>query len=406
MKIPDGRPGTDHADIPTLYNTRLLAYGAAGFSMTDQEPLRGCPRRYAAQYVDDTMVKPAVDLPLSYGRAIHEALRVMEEDAIGPDEALKRVWLPELDLTVYAEALGDLTRYVERGGPLTTKATVAVEEDVGAELYVDEDFGPVWYAAIADAVLIDPSEPAFVGFVDYKTNRAPVSRAQAMQDSQFIGLAWVISRRAGTWLEVANPTVVGYLEAIKFNYTLELAFEDWRLEQFEAWATAIARRILRDEDARPVLNAGCSWCGIRWSCPAWKKLPGKGQTLMARQHLARTDLEGALAWRAEAAETGRNLDAGIKDVDALVAEKAHVEGPFRANGHVFAEVEDWRDEFDAEELAKVLGSAFPSIVAVGKTKLDQFVRNHPEFGPAVEACRRPYLAGSKLSKKKALEERS
>ena len=152
MLIPLGPPESPAAGYPTLYPTRLRAYGAA----PPFDEVRGCPALYKARYVDNEIVRIAEHgSPLEFGGAVHEALFHMEQHAVGPDEALRETWPAALGLDRWAEAVDLLEHYLERGGPMARYATLAVEVELFAELYVDDDFGPIWFGGIIDWLGVD-----------------------------------------------------------------------------------------------------------------------------------------------------------------------------------------------------------------------------------------------------------
>ena len=71
MLIPLGPEGSPADGFPTLYPTRLRAYGAA----PPFDEVRGCPALYKARYIDNEIVRIAEHgSPLEFGGAVHEAL--------------------------------------------------------------------------------------------------------------------------------------------------------------------------------------------------------------------------------------------------------------------------------------------------------------------------------------------
>ena len=199
MMIPTGPVGTDAEGYPTLYPSRLRRYGAA----PEHDRFRGCPAQYRAVYVTcacghdrqdhdgpggacggdvpmdgcaegctkwrssvPKIVQP--NNPAEFGGAVHAALFHMEEHACGPEEALQHVWSEHLDVEAFTEATELLNKYLTRGGPMTRYSTLAVEIELTAVLYEDEDFGPVYFAGVIDWLGLDINESQIVHHVDYK----------------------------------------------------------------------------------------------------------------------------------------------------------------------------------------------------------------------------------------------
>src|SRR4051794_1231366 len=176
-----------HDGVPTLSASQIRTYGAGSFRLDGYENPKGCPRQYRKKYVERVRPFEQTSMPLSYGTAIHQALQVMENEAVGPHEALERVWPADLDMTSWAEAVKDLDAYLERGGPMNLYATIANEIELSAVLYVDEEFGPVAYRGFIDWLGIDTEDPGLLHVVDYKTNRFPPSNDAVAGDVQLKG---------------------------------------------------------------------------------------------------------------------------------------------------------------------------------------------------------------------------
>lgn len=188
MMIPPGPTGTDAENYPTLYPSRLRRYGAA----PEHDRFRGCPAQYRAVYVTcacghdrDHHLPSCADCdcdrwrssvpkivqpnnPAEFGGAVHAALFHMEEHAVGPEEALQHVWSEHLDVEAFTEATELLNKYLTRGGPMTRYSTLAVEIELTALLYEDEDFGPVYFSGVIDWLGLDINEAQVVHHVDYK----------------------------------------------------------------------------------------------------------------------------------------------------------------------------------------------------------------------------------------------
>ena len=169
MQIPKGPNGH-----PTVSATQLRTYGAGGFLLDQQEQEQGCPRLYKAKYIEKRVPKTDRAYPLVYGAFVHDALFLMEEEDVTPDEALERACPVDGDPARFAVARKDLTAYLERGAsPVDRFATIAVETELTALLFVDDEYGPIYWRGFLDWLGLDPDLPNTLHFVDYKTDRTP-----------------------------------------------------------------------------------------------------------------------------------------------------------------------------------------------------------------------------------------
>lgn len=395
MRIPKRKDGEE----PCLHTQHLRTYGAGGFRLTMQEEMRGCPALYRAKYVDYRVPAGEERWQLSYGTAIHRALYLMEERAIGPEEALEQAWPADLPIELWKEAKADLNRYLERGGPMNRFGTIAVEQHLEALLYEDDEYGPVFFGGTIDWMGIDTEEPWVLHVVDYKTNRFPPSREDVKGDVQLMGYDWLVRQHWERYMgDAFQPQVVVHLDAIKYR-DVEWRFGEVDLEDWQAWASAIARRILRDEEADPKLNPGCSWCPIKLDCKAFRKLPGLGTTVAEKRAVTR--IEQLWEWRCEAAATKKALDAGIEEVDAMLKGKAEADGEFVIGDRRWYVDVDWKKEWDLQKLQALLGDRFYDVISVGIGKLDALKESlDPELADAVEHCVTKEPTGKRVKNEK------
>lgn len=375
MKIPAGPSG-----YPTLSPTQLRAYGAGGFRLSEQELPRGCPRQYKAKYVEKR-VPPQSSYELDHGRYVHLALYLMEEQGLTPDEALVAALPAGSTPESFAEARSDIDAYMERGASPTDRfATLGVELDLDAELYVDEEFGPVRIRAIIDWIGTDPDEPGVLHVVDYKTNRAPVSTADVRGDVQlkiqhFVAAQWARS------IGIENPRIVMHLDLIKFR-EVEAVFTEADIAAFRDWAEAVARAILRDGEALPVLNPNCDLCPVRGDCPAYEGLPAAAQGMLTGL-AGITDDRERMAWRESANKVRLLLDKAVKAIDAEFKARAMTDGVVPLGPVEFARVEDWTEQVDLVSLHQAMGPAFYDVVSTTRNKV---AARTEEWDPADRAA--------------------
>lgn len=372
MEIP--KTGPDGAHM--LSATQLRAYGAGGFRLTQHEEGRGCPRLYRARYVE-RRVKETRPFPLRYGGMLHDALYLMEEEAISPEAALDRVFLPDFGPETYTEALRDLRKYLERGASPTDRfGTIAVETELQALLYVDEEFGPVWYRGILDWLGIDLNDPTMLHAVDYKTNRQPPKQDDVVGDVQLRSYAWLVLQNWSRWMSTRVKKLVVHLDVIKFR-EVEVRYTEEQLEEWHAWAVAVARRILRDEEAKPKTNPGCAWCPVKEDCPAFEALPLEAKDLMAGKP-AGNDQQELLEWRDSANAMRLLLEKAVDEIDARWRKIASsTPDGLRIGNQRWVDKPDWRNQVDLKGLHAAMGDPFYDVVTTSKTKVEKFVADWP-----------------------------
>lgn len=381
MRIPNGE----------LHHRHINTYGSGGVELTG-DPISGCPLLYKRRYVDrdiPDLVKPE----LSYGSAIHRALYLMEEDNVPPEDAIQQAWDTVLPLERWEEALIDMRRIVERGGPLTTLHTLAVEQELTMPLYDDPEFGPIRYGGILDVIAVDGGafdEPIPTLYLqDYKTDRGVPTRRQVENWPQGKGYALLLRANAGLWFPDAERVkIVGIYDAVK-RYPITLEYTDSQLDEFQSWAIAVSRLILRDETAEPKLNPGCTWCPVRQDCPAWNGLPGDAETLLDRLS------KGKLEFRFKQMDAARTmitrLEKMVADTKAAVIEKIKAEGPWTVG------VDTWvvkrgnrREIVDMKRVHEIMGDDFYLVAAVGLGVLDKWLDDHREVNPEWSDQQRPW----------------
>lgn len=390
MRLPSGPVGSPAEGKPTLSTSRIRSYGAAGMTMDDQEAVAGCPRLYKARWVDRSVPDTRAE-NLIYGSAVHDALYRMEAEPIGPDEALARAWPSELGPERLAEAKRDLERYLERGGPSTKYATLGVEVDLYAPLYDDPEFGEVWYSGRIDHLGVDLEDTSTLHVTDYKTNRFPPSRDAVKNDVQMQAYSWLTLRNAERWLPGKANVVVHY-DPIKW-YEIEWRYDDETLAVWHEWASAIARRILRDDRATPRVNPGCGWCPVKLNCPAYKKLSGPPEML----DVGVSSIDELVRWREKAAETRKVLDAGIRSADTAIEAYVANRGPVDVDGTMLELDSAWTSVVDTREAHRLLGQTFYDIAKLTKSAVEERVHD-PGLREAVLKLWQRMPSGTRLKR--------
>lgn len=376
--------------------SQFRTYGATDTVRLGWEVDRGCPALYKARYVDKVKKAERSSMPLEYGSMIHDVLWKMEKYDIGPEDALAKSWRPELPEEQFVEALRDLERYMERGGPMQMYGTLDVELSLEAKLYDDGKYGPVYFMGIIDWLGVDTESDRILHVVDYKTNRVPPKVEDLAGDVQLKAYAWLVRENYRKWMK-QKPLIVVHLDAIKFR-DIEMRYTDDELDEWQAWAEAVARTILRDDQGKPQLNDGCGWCPIRNDCKVILDLPQVGQTVAEKDF--GQSAEQMWKWRKEAEGVRKVLDGRIKEIDRTLEEAVAENG-----GYLEFADQVWRidrvfgNTVDVRGLYERIGDRAFEVLKTSKSALERWrKRNAPD-----ESFEELY--GRELSGEKVVKER-
>jgi len=367
---PSGR------DRIVFSTSQFRTYGATDTVRLGWEADRGCPSLYKARYVDKVRKAERSSMPLEYGSLIHDVLHKMERWNIGPEEALAKSWSTELPIAQFKEAVNDLSSYMERGGPMALYGTLDVELSLEAKLYDDGKFGPIWFMGIIDWLGVDSQSDRILHVVDYKTNRVPPKVADLAGDVQLKAYAWLVRENYRKWMK-QKPSIVVHLDAIKFH-DIEMRYTDDELDEWQAWAEAVARTILRDEKGKPQLNDGCGWCPIRNDCAVIKNLPLVGQQVAIREF--GQSPEEMWKWRNDAAGVRKVLDGRMKEIDKAL-EEAVVQngGALEFADQIWTVEQSFGNTVDSRGLYERLGDRAFELLKTSKTAVETWrKRNLPD----------------------------
>lgn len=397
MKIPVGPSG-----FPTLSPTQLRAYGAGGFTLSEQELPQGCPRQYKARYVERRVPEQS-SYELDHGRYVHKALHLMEEQGLTPDEALVAALPHGVTPEGFAEARADIEAYLERGAsPSDRFGTLGTELELDAELYVDEEFGPVRIRAILDHIAADTDYPNVLHCTDFKTNRRPATTAEVRGDVQLKTQHYVAAEWARS-IGMPSPRVVMHLDLVKFR-DVEVVFSEADIAAWRDWAEAVARAILRDETAEPVLNPHCDRCPVRGDCPAYADLPSTAERVLTGLAGIEDDAE-LLRWRDSANRFRLLLEKAVDGIDARFKERALAAGVLEVGGAEFVRDTDWATEVDLPGLHTVMQGAFYDVISTSRTKVTERTADWAVSDRAAAlACFNRVPVGHAVTRRKATRE--
>lgn len=378
-----------------LRQSHIAKYGGGVFDLIVGYDEPGCPRAYHLRYIEERPEEPSI--PRMRGTAIHEALALMEGEAMPMDQALSVSWPAALGPQTYMETLEILIHWLSR--PDDGTHTVASEIELLAPLYVDEDFGLIQVGGRIDRLAIIMDDPRLLIFDDYKSDAAPPSKSDIekwLQGYFYAYLAWYNAHR---WVgDGMTPRLRGRYVALRW-YDVERDYPETELEMFRAWAESVARRLLRDNDPQPILNPGCGRCDYRMDCPAWLELPGKGRALLER--IRNTELEAQMGLRPEANEIRLKLENFTHAIDDLARDRIPIGGSV-TSGKVEVSRGN-REQAQIESLKAVhelMGDEFYRRASMSKKALEKYGRDVPEHRGKVLGLLVKRVVGDTLTWKK------
>jgi hypothetical protein len=391
MEIPDR----------TVYPSRLRTYGTDGFRMNGVTEEAGCPRLFKLKYIERAIQEPSAYV-LEYGSLVHDALFLAEEEdlALLPaalDKAVERSDVP-LGPDAYTEAVKDLTRYMDRRDDHL--ATVAVEQHLTMPL-MEIDGVEYLMGGYIDRIAIDTDDPRTVYVVDYKTDRTPPGQAKIDANNQMTHYAAIVRGNLDKYLPGVDPEqarIVIVYDAIKW-YPVYSERPHWQMDDYVDWCKAMTRRIVADQEAKPVLNPACSWCPAKYDCPAFQALPGEGETLADRMSKT-SNLEQRVLMMQQAEMTIRALKGMVDEVVSEVK----AEAPLEVNGVRYEMVDDFATDWDLATLYEVLGEKFFDVVSVTGYKVKDVLHRYPELQGQVDACMSRYQKDRRRLKKLPVED--
>ena len=384
----------------TLSASQFRTYGTGGFKLEDHEDEKGCPAKYKARYVDG-LKDDGNSYPLMYGRFFHDIMFLMEQKQLTPDEAMQEAWDPSWDQAMWTEAREDLDNYLGRDAtPGDRFGIIENEQELSALLYIDEEFGPVYYRGFLDVIAIDVNLKDVLHIVDYKTNRSPARTDDLLGDVQMRGYHWLAKMNWEKWLP-REPKIVTHLDVVKFR-DVEIVYSDADIEDWHTWAVAVARKILRDETAEPIINPGCGHCFVRDTCPAFVALPSIADA-QQKEGSALEDPVQKLAWRDKAHKTLSLLKKGVDSIDAEFKTKAEQLGRLVVGDQMFVKEVAYSNLVDIKKLHELLGDEnFYKVVTTSKTAIEKMAKTLPASdGAQIKAVISNEATGTKITRRKA-----
>lgn len=252
MKLP-----SDSIGISDILDYRECPQRFA-FKMRRHTPL---PERF--QFFPGEKAEPpeAMDENNAYGSCVHDAIAIVEKEAVSDDEAIRRVW-PDyqhfLDPTDLELLKHDLELYHQRSH--TGYRLIANEMDMKVPLFVYKGT-QIYFRFKVDALYQHIQNPGIWLLRDYKSTKWPKSEAEWRKDLQQWAYQWGVIEM---YPEIV--TLLQEVDQLKAGVVpLPMKPPD-ELKKIKAWLIQQVTAILDDETLKPYQNDWCAYCPIIMDC--------------------------------------------------------------------------------------------------------------------------------------------
>lgn len=252
MKLP-----SDSIGISDILDYRECPQRFA-FKMRRHTPL---PERF--QFFPGEKAEPpeAMDENNAYGSCVHDAIAIVEKEAVSDEEAIRRVW-PDyqhfLDPTDLELLKHDLELYHQRSH--TGYRLIANEMDMKVPLFVHNGV-QIYFRFKVDALYQHIQNPGIWLLRDYKSTKWPKSEAEWRKDLQQWAYQWGVIEM---YPEIV--TLIQEVDQLKAGVVpLPMKPPD-ELKKIKAWLIQQVTAILDDETLKPYQNDWCAYCPIIMDC--------------------------------------------------------------------------------------------------------------------------------------------
>jgi hypothetical protein len=231
----------------------------------------------------------------------------------------------------------------------------------------------------------------------------PVSKESLRGDVQLMGYTWLVRE----WWKTQHGTyprrVIAHFDALRYG-DVAIEYTRHELELWQEWAAAMVRSMLRETYPAPILNDGCTWCPVRWGCPAWQALPGEAQSAAAR--LAGASPEQLGDRYVAATQVLKLLEHQVTDHKTVLEQEAIARGSLVVGG------QEWVAESGTKTVSNVLGlvdlllpdhpGAFETAVTVTKASVERAAQGLEDLGLAeqVMGCVASVKSGWRIARRK------
>ncbi len=281
----------------------------------------------------------------------------------------------EVDFDFYMDGKNMLKRWFDRRGKQPI-SVVEVEMAFGSHRapYVLQNGTPVF--GFIDLVI--EHEDGTIELIDYKTQRAPMTQAEANSNVQ-----------AGIYLTVAREVWPDRPLRFSFDLTrygvVTVVWDDERIADFANWLKAQYEWIKTMTDPKPSIGPGCQWCVYTEICPKAQELMQKGAWDLIAPSVEDVDLNEMLDELATIKASQAMLTKRKKSIDNFI--KDEVFGRDKHPDECVEETDGWSVEWresssvtyiPSEVQQLVPPAVFGTMASISKSAVDRVLPVLPE----------------------------
>lgn len=235
---------------------------------------RECPQRFAFKmrrhvelperfqlYPGEKAEAPeAMNENNAYGSCFHDAVAIVEKEAVSDEEAVRRVW-PEYQHWLEPEDLellmSDLGVYHQRTH--SGYRVVAAERDMKVPLFVYKG-EQVFFRFKVDALYQHMQNEGIFLLRDYKSTKYPKTESEWQKDLQQWAYNWAVHEY---YPEIER--LIQEVDQLRAG-TIPLQKTPVQRKQIKAWLIQQVTAMLDDMTLRPFQNEWCHFCPIMMDC--------------------------------------------------------------------------------------------------------------------------------------------
>jgi len=292
---------------------------------------RRCPARFAhamrrhVELPPELSLEPGeLDSPTedtnennAYGSAIHEAIGLVEREAVSDDEAIRRTfphfarYLNPEDLELLRE---DLKTYHHRR-PLGV-TLVASERDLRVPLFFHED-RQVYFRFRLDVLYRLAGNRSVFVMRDYKSSKWRKTDAEVHSDLQQWAYNWAVHE----YFPECTRLIQVY-DQLRFG-EVTTSKNDQQRAQMKAWLIENVTAVLADERLKPTANEFCRFCPLVVTCRETQRLTREWRGRLAMMApLTRDGRKLRVAFDADAGELEHIIS---HDLPRMIEARKHLE---------------------------------------------------------------------------------
>lgn len=227
------------------------------FKMQRHVPL---PERFALFPGEKAEAPEAMNENNAYGSCFHDAVALVEKDAVSDEEAVRRVW-PSYQHWLEPEDLellkSDLEVYHQRTH--TGYRLVAAERDMKVPLFVYKG-RQIYFRFKVDALYQHMQNEGIFLLRDYKSTKYPKTEAEWLKDLQQWAYNWAVHEY---YPEIER--LIQEVDQLRAG-VIPLQKTEVQRRQIKAWLIQQVTAMLDDDTLRPFQNEWCHFCPIMMDC--------------------------------------------------------------------------------------------------------------------------------------------